>query len=686
MRNSSVKKIMKRGNGAWISEENMGLTKMTENVENIQNLDTKPNAVNGLSAEELKAEFDKGAATIKKYLNETLVPELDAAFGESVPATREVNGKPLDEDITLTAEDVEAVPKTRRVNEQPLDSDITVGASDVPYTPSEAAPFYSGKNTVKAALDALTEGDVKLYFTDVDISAVAGTVTDLDGSMVYPYTDANGGLMPRNGEYVVGKNGYLAYADTSIDSDDVAVVSTGESLFNFATKEYVDNLVKLWYIDKTAEYSEQRESGFDSEDEFLRSLGTGRYYVCDDGMTVYTVETFDAGNVRHSTVRYYDDSGMEHCWVYENDTVQLAWTREDGSSGKYKVTKGNITIGKDAVINVPTVYGYYNDERTSRAANKGYVDNMVKFGYIDMTTYAALAGHTKSADDVAEYLMSRGDGRWMFNSDFDQHTEDLQFAVFVECVSYAEHKHWTVRIFEEDMTQYVRMYRQYSDNERETLLDMHADVDCPFGGIYVDNIEAERMYARQVEEYPTAVPNKKYVDDAIAGVPSADYIDKTEEFTAKVASDGQTAALKWIRSLPTGKYKFNANIYGDTYEEVHLLDNLTIPFEMDGDSYSTTHCVEQTYDVYGNHWFYIFYGDETVYYLEEHRVGGEYVMEGTFRDYVNSRIPQKYGSEGLVLTLKEDSTAEWKELLPAYSSADAGKALKVAADGTLYWG
>lgn len=55
----------------------MGLTKMTENVENIKNLDTKPNAVNGITAEELKAEFDKGPASLKAFLNDTLIPELD---------------------------------------------------------------------------------------------------------------------------------------------------------------------------------------------------------------------------------------------------------------------------------------------------------------------------------------------------------------------------------------------------------------------------------------------------------------------------------------------------------------------------------------------------------------------------------------------------------------------------------
>lgn len=60
----------------------MGYTKMSKDVENISALDTRPNAINGLTAEELKETFDAAGKDLKAYLNETLIPELDEAKEE----------------------------------------------------------------------------------------------------------------------------------------------------------------------------------------------------------------------------------------------------------------------------------------------------------------------------------------------------------------------------------------------------------------------------------------------------------------------------------------------------------------------------------------------------------------------------------------------------------------------------
>ena len=58
----------------------MALTKLTENVNNIQALSDQPNTVDGLTSSELKERFDKAGADIKTYLNETLTEELDTAI------------------------------------------------------------------------------------------------------------------------------------------------------------------------------------------------------------------------------------------------------------------------------------------------------------------------------------------------------------------------------------------------------------------------------------------------------------------------------------------------------------------------------------------------------------------------------------------------------------------------------
>nr|DAH25275.1 MAG TPA: nucleoid-associated protein [Caudoviricetes sp.] len=159
----------------------MSLPKMTTAVNNISQLDTRPNAVNGLTADELKAEFDKGPEAIKKFLNEVLIPALDGAITldalGAVPETRKVNGQALSADVTVSAEDVpafgpdqlkrttqylldelaidvsKAVPKTRRVAGKTLDADIALAAEDVGYSKTVGGVTVEG--TVKTELNSL---------------------------------------------------------------------------------------------------------------------------------------------------------------------------------------------------------------------------------------------------------------------------------------------------------------------------------------------------------------------------------------------------------------------------------------------------------------------------------------------------------------------------------------------------
>lgn len=58
----------------------MELTKLTENVSQVSLLGTYPRTDNNLSIEQLKAWFDKAPEAIKGYLNDTLLPELEAKF------------------------------------------------------------------------------------------------------------------------------------------------------------------------------------------------------------------------------------------------------------------------------------------------------------------------------------------------------------------------------------------------------------------------------------------------------------------------------------------------------------------------------------------------------------------------------------------------------------------------------
>jgi len=66
----------------------MALTKLTENLNNIQALHDKPNTADGLTADQLKAKFDKAGNDIKTYINDTLTEELDATIGDTYTTTQ----------------------------------------------------------------------------------------------------------------------------------------------------------------------------------------------------------------------------------------------------------------------------------------------------------------------------------------------------------------------------------------------------------------------------------------------------------------------------------------------------------------------------------------------------------------------------------------------------------------------
>ena len=67
----------------------MAIAILTENLAVHQSMADEPNGEDGLTAGEVKAKFDQAALAIQKYLNETVVPAVNAA-GEGV---RTVNGQ-----------------------------------------------------------------------------------------------------------------------------------------------------------------------------------------------------------------------------------------------------------------------------------------------------------------------------------------------------------------------------------------------------------------------------------------------------------------------------------------------------------------------------------------------------------------------------------------------------------------
>ena len=109
---------------------NLVIPFLEDDLDNVQKLDDEPNDVGGLTAAELKAEFDKSGNTIKKYLNETLIPQLSDTVAEAeVRATAErervanENIRVGNENARIENEDARQENETARVNAEKARAD-----------------------------------------------------------------------------------------------------------------------------------------------------------------------------------------------------------------------------------------------------------------------------------------------------------------------------------------------------------------------------------------------------------------------------------------------------------------------------------------------------------------------------------------------------------------------------------
>lgn len=160
----------------------MALSKFEKDMAVIQKLDDEPNDVGGLTAAELKAKFDEGGEAVKKYLNDTLTPELEHGFSEKVPSSTTINGHPLTENVTITKDDVELgnVDNTSDLDkpistaqQKALDAldrkkanaeDVLTKDNHTPYTPTEpdhpATKGYVDETTAGVVMGQLPDSSV----------------------------------------------------------------------------------------------------------------------------------------------------------------------------------------------------------------------------------------------------------------------------------------------------------------------------------------------------------------------------------------------------------------------------------------------------------------------------------------------------------------------------------------------
>ena len=86
----------------------MAIAILTENLAVHQSMADEPNGEDGLTAGEVKAKFDQAALAIQKYLNETVVPAVNAA-GEGALELARIGGW-QDSDLSSTRSDAGSGP------------------------------------------------------------------------------------------------------------------------------------------------------------------------------------------------------------------------------------------------------------------------------------------------------------------------------------------------------------------------------------------------------------------------------------------------------------------------------------------------------------------------------------------------------------------------------------------------
>lgn len=149
----------------------MALTKFEKDMAIIQKLDDEPNDVGGLTSAELKAKFDEGGEAIKKYINDTLVPNV-------VPNSTTVNGHPLSDNLTVTKEDVGlgnvdntsdedkpvSIAQKEALDAKADKTNVLQKDNATPYTPTQpyhpATKDYTDKAVAGAVMGQVPDGSI----------------------------------------------------------------------------------------------------------------------------------------------------------------------------------------------------------------------------------------------------------------------------------------------------------------------------------------------------------------------------------------------------------------------------------------------------------------------------------------------------------------------------------------------
>ena len=159
-------------------------TTLSADLDNIQKLDDLPNATGGLSADQLKAEFDKAGDTIKTFINTTLLTELAKEDAAASGASR------------IGIEPLVALPNVNNVMDAISTLITLITAASVPD---------GGITTIKLADSAVTTAKVNdgaVTTAKIASSSVTGAKCDFSAGLTIA------GALTQQGQIILNSSCY----------------------------------------------------------------------------------------------------------------------------------------------------------------------------------------------------------------------------------------------------------------------------------------------------------------------------------------------------------------------------------------------------------------------------------------------------------------------------------------------
>nr|DAN18063.1 MAG TPA: hypothetical protein [Caudoviricetes sp.] len=342
----------------------MSLPKMETDVRNIEKLDKRPNATNGIDYKKLQKAFDKAGVDIQSFLNNTLIPALDSGIGGvDINALQEAQG--ADKEMAFPVYDprVGVNAKLLIADILPFTVAVTKAADGTMTSDKTFAQVRSAFNAGRPVFCVYTnnkeqwfpviltlaecsinhavftrytevyQGDTRLVWITLSASGALDATSEIDASSIaYSNTTDEESKLAADVkaflDLLYQKLTGLSASDVSYSGDigefkPKNVSAALEALMNYTDDKVGDIPVTK---DATADYAESGASSVQAWATMAKTGSTtqyrvaaGEYHVTDAG-DVYTVRivdsTYTSWSVRRVSIAVGDDEANAYVDVY----------------------------------------------------------------------------------------------------------------------------------------------------------------------------------------------------------------------------------------------------------------------------------------------------------------------------------------------------------------------------------